>query len=154
MHLASTPETRGTQSEFPTLNEGAIPREWPEEIGFADVAVVQPILGACLECVRVESPAAVRNGDAELMLFITLAAQRAKRQVLTVGQIKKWAGCSKQRRRLVKITVECAEDPIQMGDLDGDANARIRGILDDLRLGADAGRVEVRLAESGDDRQP
>src|SRR5580704_6557377 len=154
MCLTAMPEAGGTQREFPALNEGAIPREWPEKIGLADIAVVQPILGACLEGVGVERPAAVGNGDAELMLFITLAAQRAKRQVLTVGQIEKWTGRRQERRRLIKITIEGSKYPIQMRDFDGDADARIRCILDDLRLSADTGRVEVRLAEAGDDGQP
>ena len=75
MDLSTAPEPRGAKRGFPALNQGVVPGERPEEIGFADIAVVQPIPGAGLKCVDVEHPTAKRNGHAELVFVIALSSQ-------------------------------------------------------------------------------
>ena len=42
------------------------------------------------------------------------------------------AGGGEQRRRLIEAAVEAAEDPVEFGDLDGDADARGGVVLGEL----------------------
>ena len=82
--LTAAPEARGAQCGFPTLNQGGIPGDRPEEIRFADIVVIQPILAPAFESVGVERPAAKRNRDAELV-FVDRA--------LRAGERKSDSGC-------------------------------------------------------------
>ena len=47
-----------------------------EDVGGADVVVVEKIGDIGFEGIGVEDPSAVRDGDAELMLFVALAVER------------------------------------------------------------------------------
>ena len=96
MSLRAAPEARGTQGSFPTLNQGAVPGERPEEVRFADVAVVQPIPRTGLKGILVEHPSVKRNGHAELVFSIALSPQRAEGQTLAVGQIDQWTGSGQE----------------------------------------------------------
>ena len=53
-----------------------------EKFGFADVVVIEKIRGARFESVDIESPAAQRNRQAELVLFVALAVQRNEADIL------------------------------------------------------------------------
>src|SRR5208283_3030056 len=90
--LAAVPKAGSPQRELPSLNQCLIPRNWPEEVRFADIAVVQPILCLRLKMIRVKSPAVEGDRDPKLVLFIPLTVQRRERQILTVCQIQQRAG--------------------------------------------------------------
>ena len=57
------------------------------------------------------------------------------------------AGGGEQRRRLVEAAVEAAEDPVEFGDAEGDAEAGVGVVLGELAL-------EVGLAQAGDEGEP
>src|SRR5208283_5252219 len=84
VELAAVPEAGRPQREFPGLNQGLVPRDWPEEIGFTDVTVIQPILCLGLKMIGVKSPAMEGDRDPKLVLFVPLTVQRRKSQILAV----------------------------------------------------------------------
>ncbi len=147
MKLAAMPKAGGSQREFPSLNQGRFPRDRPEEIRFSDVVVIQPIAALVFESIGVESPAAIGNRDADLIFFIALAVQRSKSQTLAFRQLEERAGGRHDRGGLIKLAVECAKNPVQARDFDGDAKAGVHCGFHDV------GR-KVRLAETGDQSQP
>ena len=96
-----------------------------------------------LEGVGVESPSAIRNRDAQLVLAVAFAVQRAKREVLAVRQVEERSRRGQQGRRLIEVAPEAVKDPVQTGHADGDTVPRIDVVLDNVRR-------EVRMAEAGD----
>lgn len=60
-----------------------------------------------------------RVGDAELIFFVALAAQRSKRQILAVGQIEQRTSGGYERRRLIKVAVKGVNDPLDSRDFYG-----------------------------------
>ena len=137
------PDARGSQCEFPALNQGGIPGDWPEEVRFADVVVVQPILRPRLKCVGVEGPAAQWNGEAKLTLFIALSVQWSECETLAVRQFRQGSGAGYDGRSLVKVPIEGAKHPVESRDFYGHAKTRIRRILHHVCR-------EVRLAKADD----
>ena len=73
MKLAAVPEVRRAQREFPALNHGVGPGNGPEDEGFADVVVIEPVVGAGFEVIGIESPTVDGDGDTELPFDIALA---------------------------------------------------------------------------------
>ena len=107
-----------------------------------------------LKGVDVEHPTVQRNGDAELVFVIALAADGAEGKTLAAGQVEQWAGSGQERRRLIEDAVEAAEDPLQTRDLDGDAKTGGGHILHDRIPAGDCAGIEVRIAKAGDQGQP
>jgi hypothetical protein len=93
--------------------------------------VVEEVVDAILDVVHIEHPALVGNLNAELVLFVALGGQRRE------GVLARWAGDVVQhgtgdgldRRGLEEVAVEAAQDPVQAGNFDGCADARIDGGL-------------------------
>ena len=71
--LAEVPEVGRAEREFPCLDERALDGDGDEDAGFADVVVVEEVVGLGLEGVGVEQPATEGDLDAELVLFVALA---------------------------------------------------------------------------------
>src|SRR5208337_4357969 len=82
--LAAMPEAGGPKGQFPALNQGSIPRDRPEEIRFSDIVMIQPIRRSCLVSIGVKRPAAKRDREPKLVLFIPLAAQGRESKILAV----------------------------------------------------------------------
>jgi len=99
--------------------------------------VVEKIGNVSLEIVDVEDPSAVGNGDAELMFFIALTPEGQK--LAGVGGLVterfQLAGNGFDGRRLIVVTVESAEGPMNFWNGDRGAEARTDGGLGDWRLG-------------------
>ena len=110
MKLAAMRDARRAQRELPAANHGLVDRDGEEEIRFADVVVVEEIYDVGAEGVGVEHPSAIRDGDAELMLFVALAVQRNESQIVGVGKLQQRTGRGDERRRLVVVAVEGAEE--------------------------------------------
>src|ERR1700739_4599987 len=125
MKLAVAPGERRAKGGFPCLNEGTLHGDGNEDAGLADVAVVEEIVGAGLERVGIEQPTVEGNLHAELVLFVTLAAQRDEAGVCAVRVCERRTGEAGERRRLVEVSVEPAEDPVEFGNLDSGPEARI-----------------------------
>ena len=66
MELAAIPEARRAQRQFRAANQSSVDRDGNEDVGFADVVVIEEIFGAGFEIVGIERPAANGNRDAEL----------------------------------------------------------------------------------------
>lgn len=79
--------------------------------------MVEEIGGASQKIVGIEGPAAKGNSYAELVLFVAFAVERNKTEILIVGGGEKWTGNSEQRRSLIEMSVEGAENPVKLGDL-------------------------------------
>src|SRR5271163_2413890 len=117
------------QGEGPPLNERIRPGNWPKDIRFADIVVVQPILCPCFIVISGQDPVAVWNRDAILPLDVPLAMQRSKGKVLAVRQVEQRAGGSNEWRSLVIVPIEALQDPVQPGNLQSAAKAWIgRGL--------------------------
>src|SRR5580700_2018183 len=147
MQLPAVPQPRRANGQFPSLNQSSVPSERPEEIRFSYIAVIEPIFGAGLESVCVQSPTTKRNRYAELMFLISFAVNWSECQALTLAQFSECAGSRRDWRRLVIITIKSMKDPIQAGNFEGDAEARFHGIFHYIS-------GEVRLTNAGDKREP
>ena len=66
-------DARRAQRDFPSANDRLGNRDGEEEIGFADVVVIEEIDNVGAESIGVEDPAVERDGYAELMFFVALA---------------------------------------------------------------------------------
>ncbi len=142
MGLAEVPEARGAEGELPGADEGAVDGDGVVDAGVADVGVVEEVVDAGLEGVGVEQPAAEGDLDAELVLFVALAVERLKSVLLACANCDDGASGGEQRRRLVEAAVEAAEDPVELRDADGGAEAGGGLVLGELALevGLRAGR--------------
>src|ERR1035438_6922501 len=109
--------------------------------------MVEEIVSAGLEGVGVEEPAAPWNFEAQLVFFIAFAAEWNEAGVAGLREGESGAGDAGERRRLVEVAVEAAQDPAEFGNLHGRADARIDGVLGDSGL-------EVGLALAADEREP
>src|ERR1700736_4587056 len=76
VNLSAVDEQRRAEGEFPSTNNRLSNRKGKEYVRFADVAVIEEIVGVGLKGVGIESPTAIGDGDAELMFFVALAVQR------------------------------------------------------------------------------
>src|SRR5579863_2150533 len=125
------PQVWRTQRELPALNHGVTPGDRPEDIGFSNVVVVEPVVGAGFVVVSAECPTAIGNGDPNLPFDIALPVQRREAKVLTGSQSLQLIGGRGKRRCLVEVAVESAERPVQVRNPDCDADARIGPVLGD-----------------------
>src|SRR5271166_4754148 len=132
MELAPMPEIRRMQCKLPALNHGVGPGDGPENIRLANVVVVEPVVGAGFVVVSAEHPTPQRNRDAYLPFDIAFTAQgNEPTKSLLVGKSLQLARRRGKRRRLVEVAVEPAERPVQMGNSDRGAEARISRVLGD-----------------------
>ena len=127
--LGAMPEDGRAYCEVPTLNQGTIPCDWPEEIRFSDIVMVQPVACVGLIIIDLKIPAAMGNYDTSLPLLIPLTSQRRKGEILAVGQTKQSARSCDQWRGLIIMTIEGAQDPIQARVPHCDADARIGRVM-------------------------
>ena len=118
-----------------------------KQIGVVEGVMVEEILGTSEKIAGVECPAVEGNGDAKLVFFISFSVERNKAQILIVGGFKERTGNRQQRRRLVEMAVEGAENPVELGNSQGSADTRAGGILDHSAR-------EVRLSEAGTQVEP
>src|ERR1700722_5056900 len=109
MNLGPMRDARRTQCEFPTTNHGLADGDRKEQIRLPNIVVVEEIHHVGPEIVGVESPTAIRNGDAKLMFFIAFAVQGDKSQIAGLSKIEQWAGRRNQGWRLVILSVEGAK---------------------------------------------
>ena len=147
VELAEVTEARGAEGEFPGADEGAVDGDGKVDAGVADVGVVEEVVDAGLEGVGVEEPAAEGDLDAELVLFVALAVEGGEGGVVGLRELDDGAGGGEERRRLVEAAVEAAEDPVEFGNADGSAEARVGLVFGELSL-------KVRLAQAGDEGEP
>src|SRR5580700_9317142 len=129
MKLAVMGNAGRAQREFPTLNQGAVPGDGPENIRFTDVVVIEPIARPGFIIVGAERPAAVRDGDPELPVDIAFAVQRSESEALTGGQILQRAGGGLKWRSLKEVDVDAAKHSIQPRDSLSNADARIGCVI-------------------------
>src|ERR1700690_2063292 len=115
------------QRGFPAADYRLAYGDGKEEVGFADIVVVEEIDYVGAEVVGVENPSAVGDGYAELMFFVALAVERDEPQAVGVGKLQQRAGGGDERRRLVVVSVEGAEGPFEMGHGERGAEARADG---------------------------
>src|SRR5882672_3602796 len=109
--------------------------------------MVEEIFSAREKIASVERPSVKRNSDAKLVLFIAFTVERNEAQILIVSGLQQRTGNGQQRRRLVEMSVEGAEDPVQFGNPQRGADARTGGILNHA-----AGKM--RLAETSIQAEP
>ena len=131
IELGAMANARGAQREFPTVDARALDGYGKEDLGVVEIVVIKEVSGAGEEIIGVEGPAAEGDSDAELMFFIALAMKRDEAQILGAGRLQERAGNREQRRRLIKMAIEAAENPVEFWDAQGNANPRAGGVLDD-----------------------
>ncbi len=78
MQLRPLPEPRRSQRHFPTANQRLGKCDRNEDIGFAQIIMIEEIVCASAKGVRVEAPALVRDRHAELIFFVPFAIQGAE----------------------------------------------------------------------------
>ena len=87
------------------------------------------------------------NLHAELVLLVALAVEGDEGGVVGVGEGEDRAGGGDERRGLVEASIEGAEDPVEVGNAQGRAEAGVGVVLGKLAL-------KSGLAETGDEREP
>ena len=73
IELGTVAETRRAKREFPSVNARALNGKRKKEIGVVEIVVIEEVFRASEEIIGVKSPAAERDGEAELVLFVALA---------------------------------------------------------------------------------
>src|SRR5580698_1514684 len=81
------------------------------------------------------------------MLFVTLPTQRNKTGVVAVCVLQNRPGDAGERRRLIEVTIESTQHPVELGDEHRSANPRIYGVFDYPCF-------DVRLPEATNERDP
>ena len=145
--LAEVPQARRAEGEFPGLDERALDGDGDVDAGLADVGVVEEVVGPVWKVSA--SSSQPRKGiwtpnwcsSSRSPWSGTIAV------VVGLGVGERRTGDAGERRRLVEVAVEAAEDPVEFGNLHGDADAGIDGVLGD-------GAGEVGLALAGGEREP
>ena len=140
------PKSGRTQRHFPGLNQGGLPGDRPEEIGFSDIAVVQPVL-----CVRLKMSASRVQPRKGIVTPNWYSSSRSpcsgdKREILAVRKIEKRPRGRQQRRRLIKMAVKRAKDPIQLRNFHGNAEARVHSFPRCLRVKCDWRKPAINVS--------
>src|SRR5258708_9705474 len=104
------------ERELPAVDACALDSNGKKQVGVVEIVVVKEIFGAGEEIAGVERPAAKGNRDPKLVLLIALTVQRNEAQVLIVGGLQERPGNGQQRRGLIEMAVEGAENPVQFGN--------------------------------------
>jgi len=78
------------------------------------------------------------------VLFVALAFERGEAEAAVVGEVEERAGDAGDGWRLVEVSVEGTEDPVEFGDGEGEADAGVEGVFGD-------GSGEVGLAKAADE---
>ena len=127
--MRSISDVRRANGELPTNDTRCINGEREENVGVSDIAVIKIILGARLERIRVHGPSAHRNGHSKLRFLVPLTAQGNKAEILAIHEVHDGAGGGQQRRRLIKLSVERPEYPIEARHARSYAKPRIRRVF-------------------------
>jgi hypothetical protein len=147
VHLSAIADAGRAERKFPTVDARALNGYGEKEVGVIEIVVVEEIFGASEKIAGVERPSAKWNSDAKLVLFIALSVERNEAQILIACGFEEWTGNRQQRRRLVEMSVEGAENQVKLGNPKGSAGARAGGVLDHVAS-------EVRMAEAGIQAEP
>ena len=147
MGLTEARDAGRAEGEFPGADERAVDGDGEEDAGVADVGVVEEVVDAVLEGVGVEQPAVEGNLHAELVLLVALAVEWDEGGVVGAGEGEDRAGGGEERRRLVEVAVEGAEDPVETGNAQGRAEAGIGVVLGELAL-------KAGLTQASDEGEP
>src|SRR6516164_2160598 len=135
------------QRKLPSIDPGALNRDWKENIRGIQIVVVEEVFCPRQEVIRVERPSMQRNRDTELMFLVSFTVKRDKSKILPRHKLQQRAGRRKERRRLIEVSVEAANDPVELWKACGYARIRARGIFDNC-----AGKM--CLAKAGVQGQP
>ena len=148
MKLAEAGDGGRAQRGLPAADEGAVDGDGEEHVGLAEVGVVEEVVDAGFEGVDVEDPAAIRDVDAELVLFVALRGQGSEGVFAgdVGGVLEHGAGDGFNGRGLEEVAVEAAQDPVEAGDFDSGADARVDGGF----VEGGAVDAEALAAEEGD----
>src|ERR1700722_2380925 len=113
------------QRNLPALNQRTLHRHGDEDARFAYIAVIEKIVGAGFERIGIQQPSTPGDLQPKLMFFITLPSQRNKAGVVAVCVLQYWPGDAGERRRLIEVTIESTQHPVELGDKHRSANPRI-----------------------------
>src|SRR5450432_1312001 len=147
--LGAVGEARGTESHFPSADDGSFDGEREEEIRFADHVVIEEVVDASAEAVAVDHPSAIRNRHAELEFFVAFAVECGESAAARGAEVDQRARGGHQRRGLIEVAVEAAEGPVQTRKSEGCAEARADGVFGESVVAG-----EVRGAKAGGEGQP
>ena len=118
-----------------------------EEIGLADIVVIEEISDIGSEVVGVENPAMVGDGYAGVMFFVALAVEFDEPDAIGIGKLEQRTRGGDKRGGLVVMAVESAEGPVEMWHVESNAEAGAdRTLRDSAR--------EVCRPHSGGQREP
>ena len=82
MDLSAIGDAWRAESEFPSANDCLGDGDGEEEVGLADVVMIEEIHDVGAEVIGVENPAVIGDGDSELVFFIALAVERNESQAV------------------------------------------------------------------------
>src|SRR5260370_26355216 len=105
----TTPKQQGrARRHFKSPYAGPLNRQREKDIRVAERIVVEKVLHSGAEVVGIYCPSLNRNCDANLMLFITFAAQRNEIKTLGHSELKQRPEYCRERRGSVKKRPEHA----------------------------------------------
>src|SRR3954451_1716627 len=115
-------QLRRLRRGLPAAN-GSVPEcKREENVGITQRIVIKKISGARTKVADVEHPFLERNGQAYFALLVALAPKWRKELV------RPRIADRNQRRHLIIPPIESAQYPVQMRNLDGGADPRVRSI--------------------------
>ena len=136
VNLGTVRDARRAQRKFPSPNQRPGVGERKENIRSANIVVIEKIGDVGLEVIDVEDPSAIRDSDAKLMFFVTLASEGE--ELAGVGSLAaerfELPGNGFDGRRLIVVSVEGAKRPMNLGHCDGGAETRADRGFRDRRL--------------------
>src|ERR1700730_5876772 len=91
--------------------------------------MIEIILGSGTESVDIQNPPLVGNSQAKLRLFVSLAVQRNKSQILSIHKLQQRSRSGLQRRRLIKMPIEGAKHPVYFWHSSSGSKTRACGIF-------------------------
>src|SRR5450631_2547207 len=124
VNLGPVRNARRAQGQLPASHNGPLNGEREEEIGLADVVVIEKIRRVRAKHIGVDDPAAPRNVHAEFFLFVPLATKGYESQTIVARKLQQWPRGGAQRRSLIVVAVRRAEGPVETGNIERNAEAR------------------------------
>ena len=79
MNLSEAPETRRAKGELPGSDPCAIHGDGEVDAGVADIGVVEEVMDASFEGIRVQQPSTKGKLETELVFFVALPMERPER---------------------------------------------------------------------------
>src|SRR5205809_1452642 len=116
MKLSAPEKHRRSGSDFKGSDARPVNCQRKEDVRITQRVVIEEILDARVEVIRINSPSAQRNRETKLILLVALAAQRNEIEALADCQRQQRSRDSREWRRLIIAPIKTVQHPVQAGN--------------------------------------